>query len=46
MGMDIVRIQSDQPITIPYGDFRLAYPIPFVELDANSNITQNPGYPD
>ena len=42
-GNDIVRT-GDQPITVPYGDFRLAYPIPFSELDANSNITQNPGY--
>lgn len=43
-GQDIVR-PGVQEIEIPYGDFRLAYPIPFVELDANSNITQNPGYP-
>lgn len=43
-GQDIVREQSDQPINIPYGDHRLAYPIPFAELDANSNIVQNPGY--
>lgn len=41
---DIVRTQADQPLDIPYGDFRLAYPIPFSELDANSNIEQNPGY--
>ena len=47
---DLLRTESDivrttnQPISIPYGDFRLAYPIPFAELDANSNITQNPGF--
>lgn len=40
---DIVRADF-QEIMIPYGDFRLAYPIPFVELDANSNLEQNPGY--
>lgn len=39
---DIVRA-DDLPVTVPYGDFRLAYPIPFVELDANS-LEQNPGY--
>lgn len=43
-GQDIVRV-GNQEITVPYGDFRLAYPIPFIELDANSNIEQNPGYP-
>ena len=42
-GQDIVRT-GNQPINISYGDFRLAYPIPFVELDANSNIEQNFGY--
>lgn len=44
-GQDIVRTQADQPVEIPYGDFRLAWPIPFAELDANSNMVQNPGYP-
>ena len=43
LGNDIVRT-GNTPINIPYGDFRLAYPIPLAELDANSNITQNPGY--
>lgn len=43
-GQGIVREQADQPVNIPYGDHRLAYPIPFAELDANSNIVQNPGY--
>lgn len=42
-GQDIER-GGIQEIEIPYGDFRLAFPIPFVELDANSNIEQNPGY--
>lgn len=31
-------------ITVPFGDFRLAYPISNDELDANSNIQQNAGY--
>jgi len=43
-GKAIVRLQADQPVNIPYGDHRLAYPIPFAELDANSNIVQNSGY--
>jgi hypothetical protein len=43
-GQDIVRTETSQPINIPYGDSRLAYPIPNAELDANSNIEQNPGY--
>lgn len=30
--------------TVPYGDYRWAYPIPLNEIDANSNIVQNPGY--
>jgi len=44
--MDIVEIDSEQNInaTIPYGDFRRIHPIPRAELDANSNIVQNPGY--
>lgn len=42
-GQDIVR-QEGQPVNIPYGDHRLAYPIPLAELDANSNLVQNPGY--
>lgn len=43
-GQDIVRT-GDLEINVPYGDYRLAYPIPFIELDANSNIEQNPNYP-
>lgn len=45
-GSDIIRLESAQPLDIAYGDPRLAYPIPYAELDANSNIEQNPGYPD
>ncbi|WP_421918703.1 RagB/SusD family nutrient uptake outer membrane protein [Marinifilum sp.] len=30
--------------TIPYGDYRLAFPIPIEEIDANSNIDQNKNY--
>lgn len=43
---DIEKISPLQNIeeTIPYGDYRLAYPIPLSEIDANSNIDQNPGY--
>lgn len=45
-GMDIEKVDTQQNITetIEYGDFRLAYPIPLIELDANSNMEQNPGY--
>lgn len=44
--MDIVKIDAEQNIaeTIPYGDFRRVHPISNAELDANSNIVQNPGY--
>lgn len=46
MGMDIEKVSPLQNITetVPFGDYRLAYPIPLSEIDANSNITQNPGY--
>lgn len=45
-GMDIEKVSPLQNITetIPYGDYRLAYPIPLSELDANSSMEQNPGY--
>ena len=45
-GSDIEKISTLQNIaeTIPYGDHRLAYPIPLSEIDANSNMEQNPGY--
>ena len=44
--MSIEKVDDSQNIdkTIPYGDFRLAYPIPLSELDANSSMEQNPGY--
>lgn len=45
-GSDIEKISPLQNITetIPYGDYRLAYPIPLSEIDANSSMEQNPGY--
>lgn len=43
-GQGLVREQADQPINIPYGDYRLAWPIPFAELDANSSMVQNRNY--
>ncbi|MGM0530214.1 MAG: RagB/SusD family nutrient uptake outer membrane protein, partial [Bacteroidota bacterium] len=49
---DLLRTEQDIPDVasqiaepIPYGDERLAFPIPEDELDANPNIeNQNPGY--
>lgn len=44
---DIIRKElniSSLEITIPFGTFRLAYPIPAHEVRANSNIKQNKGY--
>ncbi|MGK7388700.1 MAG: RagB/SusD family nutrient uptake outer membrane protein [Candidatus Cyclobacteriaceae bacterium M2_1C_046] len=47
---DLLRTGQDIPErtgfadAIPYGDFRLALPIPRAELNANPNIQQNPGY--
>lgn len=45
-GMDIEKFSLQQNITatIPYGDPRLAFPIPQAEMDANSNMVQNNGY--
>lgn len=45
-GMDIEKVSPLQNIdeTIPFGDYRLAYPIPLNEIDANSNVEQNRGY--
>lgn len=45
-GQGIVKTSLQQNIaaTIPYGDSRLAWPIPQAEVDANSNMVQNPGY--
>jgi len=39
-----IDIRQNFPATIPAGSTILAYPIPQGELDANSNMTQNPGY--
>jgi hypothetical protein len=45
---DIVRTADPAaipaPLTIPYSDDRRVAPIPQSELQANPNITQNPGY--
>jgi len=45
-GRDIEKVSPLQNIeaTIPFGNNKLAYPIPLSELDANSNVVQNPGY--
>jgi hypothetical protein len=47
---DIVRSNSGRvfdvaiPLTIPYNNYKIVFPIPRAELDANQNIEQNPGY--
>lgn len=45
-GQDITKFSLQQNIasTIPYGDSRMAYPIPASEMNANSNMVQNDGY--
>ncbi|GAB7087962.1 RagB/SusD family nutrient uptake outer membrane protein [Marinifilum fragile] len=45
-GKDIEKISLQQNFaaTIPYGDYRLSWPIPKAEMDANSNMVQNKGY--
>lgn len=45
-GQDIEKISIQQNFlaTIPYGDPRLAWPIPQSEMDANSNMVQNTGF--
>ena len=45
-GKGIVKFDIKQNIsaTIPPGDYRLAFPIPVKETDANSNMKQNDGY--
>lgn len=35
---------SSNEVTVPYGDHKLAYPIPIQEMDANPNMQQNVGY--
>ena len=45
-GSPIVKVDFEQNISadIPAGDYRMAMPIPIVEMDANSNMTQNSQY--
>ncbi len=45
-GKSIEKVEVEQAIieTIPYGDYRMAFPIPQDEIDANSNMVQNDGY--
>ena len=45
-GQNIELVDAEQNITapVPYGDFKLAFPIPQFELDANSNVVQNTGF--
>lgn len=37
-------IEGSSTNVIPFGDYRLAFPIPQAEMDANSNMVQNKGY--
>jgi len=50
---DLARTGSDIPLVSPfqqehegpeYGSYKYAFPIPKVELNANSNMVQNEGY--
>ncbi len=45
-GKAIPKVSELQNIaaTVPYGDYRLAWPIPKSEMDANSNMVQNKEY--
>lgn len=43
-GVEKVDFEQNISESIPAGDFRLAMPIPIVELDANANMVQNRGY--
>lgn len=45
-GLPIPKVSGLQRFAaaIPYGDYRLAFPIPQTELNANGNMIQNPGY--
>ncbi|KIC65001.1 RagB/SusD family nutrient uptake outer membrane protein [Chryseobacterium taiwanense] len=35
---------STMPLTLPASDYRFTLPIPLSEMNANSNVQQNPGY--
>jgi hypothetical protein len=41
---DLKRSQSSLTAELPYNSDKLVFPIPSSEKDANSKITQNPGY--
>lgn len=48
-GQDIVRTDMRPEVnafevTVPYGSYKLAFPIPSEEIQANPNIKQNTGY--
>ena len=43
-GIEKIDIKMNISATVPAGDHRLAFPIPVVEMDANSNMAQNDGY--
>jgi len=44
MGVDAVDPVLQLHSGIPYGDFRLALPIPTSEVGVNANVVQNQGY--
>jgi hypothetical protein len=50
LNRDVVRVNINNnyvgitPLTLPVSNFRRLQPIPQQELDANPNISQNPGY--
>ncbi|MEL4307914.1 RagB/SusD family nutrient uptake outer membrane protein [Joostella sp. CR20] len=43
-GVEKLYAQQNLQATVPYGDYRLAYPITNAEINANSNIVQNDQY--